>query len=353
MKARRPVKQPRKLLRPKKPKQQSRTGSSSSINRSWNRGSRSRSGGSSRFDFIFNPTTGMVMQRLRCPIVQPSSLARWYLLQRWYFDLVTTRCNVEDAAAWIPWTGWRGWSVDAACQRPIRRSDTWNVMHLLASTLNLFPCSPNLCEDVKRKPCCCVHGFKTPNHNLMAHLWIDLDSFAREMIAAFLIGRYFHVCFHAHFAPAWGVSMEPAGWVLWLALNCRMIFSTKHCLFIFSNWSMGISEAYRFGKAHCSDLCRQNQCMKVVEQTGNKGLHIDVDWPSNTHVDSVYHALDSWESRLIMSEHWAVKQLYRFHSILVAVLHRQVAWVLIHKQHDFDSWAVCVAYFSIFFHLIC
>ena len=138
-----------------------------------------------------------------------------------------------------------------------------------------------------------------------------------------------------------------------VALNCRMIFSTKHCLFIFSNWSMGISEAYRFGKAHCSDLCRQNQCMKVVEQTGNKGLRIDVDWPSNTHVDSVYHALDSWESRLIMSEHWAVKQLYRFHSILVAVLHRQVAWVLINKQHDFDSWVVCVANFSIFFHLIC
>ena len=56
----------------------------------------------------------------------------------------------------------------------------------------------------------------TPNHNLtnnMAHLWIDLGSFAREMIAAFLIGRYLHVCSHAHFAPA-GVQMEPAGWVL-------------------------------------------------------------------------------------------------------------------------------------------
>ena len=91
-------------------------------------------------------------------------------------------------------------------------------MHLLAFILDLFPSSPNLCEDVKRKPCCCVHGFKTPNHNLtnnMAHLWIDLDRFAREMIAAFLIGRYLHVCFHAHFAPAGGVSMEPAGWVLW------------------------------------------------------------------------------------------------------------------------------------------
>ena len=127
----------------------------------------------------------MVVQRLRCPIVQPPSLARWYLLQR-YFDLVTTRCNVEDAAAWIPWTGWRGWSVDAACQWPIRRSDTWNVMH------NTQP-QPNQ-----------QHG----------SFGIDLDSFAREMIAAFLIGRYFHVCFHAHFAPAGGVSMEPAGWVL-------------------------------------------------------------------------------------------------------------------------------------------